>query len=157
MPTQTEPARRVLLALLLLLFLLLAGARIAADTATVTTLFGVLREPDGTTAVADGALWIIVYDQNDDGVFPGRLATDGSLSDTEAARDAFGGRTLAKGDLIGGDRIIHLESSNSTGGGSPGTPQNFIMLDLSGDNLVPGRKWAIYWFPDLTKNNTTVV
>jgi len=156
MPSLTRLGRRQFLPALLLLCHLPVAQPAWADTATLTTLFGVLKDADGVTAAPDGALWIMVYDQNNDGVFPGGLLTNGSLTNPEAARVAFGGRTLAEGDLIEGDRIVHLDSSNSVGGGTPGTPHNFFTLDLTAEVLTPGLKWAFYWFPALSTSDTEV-
>lgn len=157
MSAQTQSARISILAVLAMCPAFMAQPAWGM-TATVEILFGVLKDAGGANPVSDGALWITVYDQNNDGVFPGGLATNGTLSDPAAARAAFGGRTLAAGDLIEGDRIIRFGPIDTTANG-PGIHQSVVQpnpLNLTTEDLVPGRKWAFYWFPDLTTANTSV-
>jgi len=136
----------------------LAGGFLAAmawgsATVTMQTMFGVLTDTTGTP-VPDGALWVMIYDQNDDGRFPGGLETDGTLLDPAAAHAAFAGKILEVGNIIEGDRIFALGEINDLTGGYPGLTQNRVVgLDIVGMNLEPGRKWAFYWFPGLTTAN----
>jgi hypothetical protein len=109
-------------------------------------LFGPLADSTAN-AVAEGKLWIMVCDENDDGQFPGGLATNGTVTDPAAAHAAFNGRSLAVGSMLDRDWIFAVGAIDSTDN-PPGVTRNLLDgLDLDAANLVPGRKWALYRFP----------
>jgi hypothetical protein len=130
---------------------LLAGAfwalpALGLATVTMQIMFGPLADPSGAP-VQNGRLWIMVYDENNDGQFPGGLGTDASLTDPAAAYSAFAGKTLEVGTMIEGDRIFAM-GEISASAEYPGLTQNSVPgLDIVGMNLEPGHKWAFYWFP----------
>ena len=119
-------------------------------TVTMQIMFGPLADPSGAP-VQNGRLWVMVYDENNDGQFPGGLGTDASLTDPAAAYSAFAGKTLEVGTMIEGDRIFAVGKMDDTSTGVPGLTQNLVdQIDVVGMNLESGRKWAFYWFPKLS-------
>jgi len=132
-----------------------AATPLAWSTVTMHLFFGPLTRPSGTP-VENGKLWILVYDENDDGQFPGGLGTDGSLTDPAAAYSAFAGKTISVDTIVDGDRIFAV-GEIKTSADYPGVTQNSILgLDVAGMNLESGRKWAFYWFPDIAPNDPRV-
>jgi len=140
----------------LVLSILLALATIAPATVTMQTMFGPLTKPSGTP-VENGRLWIMVYDENNDGQFPGGLGTDASLTDPGAAYAAFAGKTLEVGTIIEGDRIFAVGGIDDTSTGVPGLTQNLVAeINIDDLNLQPGRKWAFYWFADIVSTSPQI-
>ena len=129
--------------------LLLTAA--ASGSVVINLEFGALRDSAGTVLASTPTLWAIVYDENGDGLLPGDLGTDDSLTPADAgsAFAAFAGATIETGTVIAGDRIIAAGTSDDPYGlGVASTALEDLDLEAAG--LTPGRNYAFFWFPGRT-------
>lgn len=97
-------------------FLALFEYGYAEGSITLNYTFGVAHASDGTTPVPDGTLWVMIVDDGD-GMLPGGLEINSSLKSNEneaAIAAAFNGVTIAKGNLIGNDRIFDFGGMNGS-------------------------------------------
>jgi hypothetical protein len=119
-----------------------------ASAVTIQMELGPFRSSDGEVLAHQRTMYVIVLDEDGDGVLPGSLQRDRSLKPgaSAAVHPVFAGRVLAAGDLLGGDRILQVGwMDDEEGIGFPViTVQDFI---ASGVVIEPGRIYGFYWFP----------
>jgi hypothetical protein len=113
-----------------------------------------------SAVVSDASLWAIIYDSNGDGILPGSLEPDSSLTPGDAAqiRSDFAGKQIVTDAMIGGDRILWagaVDGPNTSGIAGIGG-QNLTNFTFASLGVVAGGKWAVYWFPDLTSGSNTL-
>jgi hypothetical protein len=131
-----------------------------AQTFTLNTFFGIARSADGVP-VPDGAMWALIVDSNDDGVLPGGLQQNSSLvlpADGALISSQFGGSTLAKGGLIGGDTIFDVGGFNGFENFGVAGYSAAVTSGTHGTNgATTGRVFGFYWFPGLTSSGSNVL
>lgn len=128
---------------------------LASDlNATVTFDFqmGIARNSSGA-AIADGTLWALLVDTNDNNAFTG-FAAGSNLSSTASADMYFDpNQSLSLNQVINGDTIFAMGSFNGTGvseitGLVTGTISGLAYGGANG--TAEGRRFAFLWFPGAT-------
>jgi|GEM_PF-1377833 len=125
--------------------------------------FGVAYASDGVTPIPDGTLWVMIVD-NGDGLLPGGLQVNTSLNKNEdeaAIATAFNGVSIAKGNLIGNDRIFDFGGFNGTENlGTMGIASGATIYSFgsnSSDDFTSGdvgKTFGFYWFPGESFNGS---
>jgi hypothetical protein len=125
--------------------------------------FGVAYASDGATSIPDDTLWVMIVDDGD-GLLPGGLQVNTSLNSNEdesAIANDFNNLTIAKGSLIGNDRVFDFGGFNGTenfeiaGSISGGT--NYSFGPNSSDDFSTadvGNSFGFYWFPGESINGS---
>lgn len=123
-----------------------------AATVTINGEFGRLRDSNGDILADTATLWAIIYDENNDGVLPGGLGLNESLTagDSAAAYAAFVGQTLVEDLMIAGDRVIALGEFDQYEGVAFPT---LAGVDLAARGLTTFRPYGFYWFPGSTSGS----
>ena len=117
----------------------------AFATITMEIQFGSMRD-SATTTLPATALWAVIYDDNNDGVLPGGLEANSSLTNLDAAtaNAVFLGVRIEEGAMVSGDRILKTGSvGDQPGSGNLDEVWNFDPSS-AGLNLEPGRRWALF-------------
>ncbi|MCF7674165.1 MAG: hypothetical protein K9M97_02380 [Akkermansiaceae bacterium] len=125
-----------------------------AASVNIMGQIGQLRNTSGTVIDNTPTLFVLVYDDNDDGLFPGGLRTNKSLdsSNGPSIHATFAGKSqssLKPGALIGADKILMTGTINGTEGFAV---FDLLTADLDGTGVVleSGRHYALYWFPGVS-------
>lgn len=141
---------------------------IASASISVDMDFGVLRDNAGTpidinhtNPALQSAMWVLIYDQNDDGMLPGGLETTVAPPDTTGrslvaadsatAHDAFNDELLALDSIIEGDKVIAIGDSDPNFLGF--VSMTLDVLDFPSSGLTPGRQYGFYWFPGVSSGS----
>lgn len=110
---------------------------------------GIARDSSGA-AVADGTLWALLVDTNEDNTFTG-FAAGSYLSNTAAADAYFSpNQSLSLNQVIGGDTIFAMGSFNGEAVVDIVGLANALIADLTygvGNGTAEGRRFAFLWFP----------
>lgn len=129
--------------------LLLFAALVVPASAAVTlnTQFGSAFNSSGV-AVADGTLWALVVDTNNDGIFTG-FSNNGSLAGNAAAANTFftGNQSLSLGTVLNGNTVFALGGFNAAG---PGITADTVVLNYGTNGTAAALSYAFYWFPGAT-------
>jgi len=135
----------------------------SSASVTLNYTFGVAYTSDGTAGVPDDTLWVMIVDDGD-GLLPGGLQVNTSLNSNEdesAIANDFNNLTIAKGSLIGNDRVFDFGGFNGTenfeiaGSISGGT--NYSFGPNSSDDFSTadvGNSFGFYWFPGESINGS---
>ena len=133
------------------------GARAAL---TIDIIAGRLLNSSGNE-VSDSSIWALVVDDDNNNTLPGNL----SLSSTgkllpdqptfEAVWEDFSGIEIVADAMINGDRILEvfLVDGFNTSGQTAVTYQTITLSDAQWQ-AVSGKKWGIFWFPELIGSTT---
>jgi hypothetical protein len=118
---------------------------------TLNTQFGQAFDSRGTP-VADGTLWALVVDADNNSQFTG-FGLNQSLTDPVLANTFFQpGQSLSIGGNLGGNTIFAMGGFNGTDSGLAGLLTGVVIADYGVNGLAAGRNYAFYWFPGATYN-----
>ena len=138
--------------LTILTSMMVVGAGLAGATVTLNTFFGVAYSSDGSTAVPDGTLWVMIVDDGDASL-PGGLEVNTSLTAGEDESNIvadFEGVTISLGNQINGDSIFAFGGMNGDANYfTPGTDGRALELTVGENGVTSGRAFGFYWFPGI--------
>ncbi len=118
-------------------------------TVTFEIQVGIARDSSGA-AIADGTLWALLVDTNEDNTFTG-FAAGSYLSNTAAADAYFSpNQSLSLNQVIGGDTIFAMGSFTGEAANDIVGLANTVIAQLTygvGNGTAEGRRFAFLWFP----------
>lgn len=138
------------------IFLITATCASSAFAATTAQLYvDKLNTSDGIGNPAAGAAWVLIYDQNNDSSLPGGLTDGSSLSASNAnfIKTDFDNLTIADNAVLAnGDRIIATGTVPLDG--IINSEVVTFDIGIGANQEATGRRFALYWFPDMSVNDT---
>lgn len=117
---------------------------------TVNLQIGVAKDMSGV-GVADGRLWALVADTNNDGIFGG-FNINQTLTSSVAADTHFNvNQNLDIGSLINSDTVVAMGRFTGGGIGQAGLQISTIAgIPYNVSGVLSGYRYAFYWFPEAT-------
>lgn len=124
----------------------------ASATISLQTQFGVFSYD--SSPVADGTLWALVVDANNDSQFFGGFGLNSSLGLAGATSSGLLSSNIALGTSLGGDTVFALGGFNGfANNGIAGLTADVLELTLGTNGLTAGRAFAFYYFPGVEFTN----
>lgn len=124
-------------------------------TISLNVQFGVATDSSGVS-VADGTLWALVADTDDNNIFTG-FGLNSNLSDSAMADTYFNvNQPLAIGQSIDGDVVVAMGAFNGSAEFGVAGVISTLLADMAYDSSPTGtgvaenRDFAFYWFPAAT-------